>query len=37
MKNIIFTSKSYDRKGKIHEAIEHHNREGTESTQAGKI
>ena len=27
MKNIIFTSKSYDRKGKIHEAIEHHNRE----------
>ena len=25
MKNIIFTSKSYDRKGKIHEAIEHHN------------
>ena len=27
VKNIIFTSKSYDRKGKIHEAIEHHNRE----------
>ena len=27
MKNIIFASKSYDRKGKIHEAIEHHNQE----------
>ena len=25
LKNIIFASKSYDRKGKIHEAIEHHN------------
>ena len=27
MKNIIFASKSYDRKGKIHESIEHHNRD----------
>ena len=27
LKNIIFASKSYDRKGKIHEAIEHHNRD----------
>ena len=27
MKNVIFTSKSYDRKGKIHESIEHHNRD----------
>lgn len=27
MKNIIFTSRSYDRKGKIHESIEHHNRD----------
>ena len=27
MKNIIFSSKSYDRKGKVHESIEHHNRD----------
>jgi uncharacterized protein (DUF2252 family) len=25
MKNLVFSSKSYDRKGKIYEAIEHHN------------
>jgi hypothetical protein len=27
LRNIIFASKSYDRKGKIHESIEHHNRD----------
>ena len=27
MKNIIFSSKSYDRKGKVYESLEHHNRD----------
>ncbi|MFL2497791.1 MAG: DUF2252 family protein [Parasynechococcus sp.] len=27
VKNIIFSSKSYDRKGKVYESLEHHNRD----------
>ena len=37
MQNTIFASKSYDRKGKIHESIEHHNREVPNSFRKEKF